>query len=125
LPQARRAPWWRLVAGQVRDPLILVLPAAVVLTIATGDLADASVIVLVIAVNTAVGVTQEVKASQAIAALSDLAAAEARVLRDSGKRQIPAAEAVIEMCSCWPRATSCPPTPTWLTPRRCWWMRQR
>ena len=119
MPQARRAPWWRLVAGQVRDPLILVLLAAVVLTAATGDLADASVIVLVIAVNTAVGVTQEVKASQAIAALSDLAAAEARVLRDSGQRQIPAAEAVIEMCSCWPRATSCPPTPTWLTPRRC------
>ena len=60
----------------MRDPLILVLLAAVVLTIATGDLADASVIVLVIAVDTAVGVTQEVKASQAIAALSDLAASE-------------------------------------------------
>ena len=74
LPRARRTPLWRLVGGQLRDPLILVLLAAVVLTIATGDLADASVIVLVIVVNTAVGVTQEVKASQAIAALSDLAA---------------------------------------------------
>ena len=65
------------------------------LTIATGDLADASVIVLVIVVNTAVGVTQEVKASRAIRALSDLAAPEARVLRDGGQRQIPAAEVVI------------------------------
>jgi hypothetical protein len=30
LPRARRTPWWRLVAGQLRDPLILVLLAAVV-----------------------------------------------------------------------------------------------
>ena len=32
LPRARRTPLWRLVAGQLRDPLILVLLAAVVLT---------------------------------------------------------------------------------------------
>jgi Ca2+-transporting ATPase len=62
----------------LRDPLILVLLAAVVLTVATGDLADASVIVLVIVVNTTIGVAQEVKAGQAIAALSDLTAPEAR-----------------------------------------------
>jgi Ca2+-transporting ATPase len=56
LPRARRTPAWRLIADQLRDPLILVLLAAVVLTVATGDLADASVIVLVIVVNTTVGV---------------------------------------------------------------------
>ena len=55
LPRASRTPLWRLVGGQLRDPLILVLLAAAVLTVATGDLADASVIVLVIVVNTAVG----------------------------------------------------------------------
>jgi P-type Ca2+ transporter type 2C len=91
----RRTSAWRLIADQLRDPLILVLLAAVVLTVATGDLADASVIVLVIAVNTTAGVVQEVKAGQAIAALSDLTAPEARVIRDGGQRQIPAAEVVI------------------------------
>jgi Ca2+-transporting ATPase len=95
LPRARRTPAWRLAAGQLRDPLILVLLPAVVLTVATGDLADASVIVLVIVVNTTVGVVQEVKAGQAIAALSDLTAPEARVLRDGEQQQIPAAEVVI------------------------------
>jgi P-type Ca2+ transporter type 2C len=68
LPRARATPWWRLVADQLRDPLILVLLVAAVLTVATGDLADASVIVLVIVMNTAVGVVQEIKAGQAIAA---------------------------------------------------------
>src|SRR5512142_2245461 len=95
LPRARATPWWRLVADQVRDPLILVLLVAAVLTVATGDLADASIIVLVIVVNTTVGVVQEVKAGQAIAALSDLTAPEARVVRDGGQQQIPAAEVVI------------------------------
>jgi Ca2+-transporting ATPase len=95
LPRARRTPAWRLAADQLRDPLILVLLAAVVLTVATGDLADVSVIVLVIAVNTTAGVVQEVKAGQAIAALSDLTAPEARVIRDGGQRQVPAAEVVI------------------------------
>jgi Ca2+-transporting ATPase len=41
-----------------------------------------------------VGVVQEIKAGQAIAALSDLTAPEARVLRDGEQRQIPAAEVV-------------------------------
>ena len=95
LPRARRTPLWRLVAGQLRDPLSLVLLAAAVLTIATGDWTDASVILVVILVNTAVGVAQEVKAGQAIAALSELAAPEARVLRDGEQRLIAAAEVVV------------------------------
>ncbi len=94
LPRARPAPLWRLVASQLRDPLILVLLVAAALTLGTGDWTDASVIVLVIVVNTSVGVIQEVKAGQAIAALSELTAPDARVLRDGGQRQIPAADVV-------------------------------
>jgi P-type Ca2+ transporter type 2C len=90
LPRARGFALWRLVASQLSDPLIVVLLAAAVLTVATRDWTDASVIVLVIVVNTAVGVAQELKAGQAIAALSELAAPEARVLRDGEQRVIPA-----------------------------------
>jgi P-type Ca2+ transporter type 2C len=94
LPAARRTPVGRLITGQLRDPLILVLLAAAALTLATGDWTDAGVILLVIVVNTSVGVAQEVKASQAIAALSELTAPEARVLRDGEQRQLPACEVV-------------------------------
>ena len=94
LPAPRPVRLWRRVAAQIRDPLVLVLLAAAVLTVATGDWADASVIVLVIVVNTAVGVTQEVKAGQAIAALSRLTAPDARVLRDGEQQLIPAADVV-------------------------------
>jgi Ca2+-transporting ATPase len=58
------------VLTQLRDPLVLVLLAAAVFTIATSDFTDASVMLFVIVVNTAVGVVQEVKAERAITALS-------------------------------------------------------
>ena len=95
LPRARRVPVWSLIASQLRDPLILVLLAAAVLTLATGDWTDASVILFVIVVNTTVGVVQEVKAERAIAALSELTGPDARVLRDGEQRQIPAAAVVV------------------------------
>ncbi len=95
LPAQRSVPWWHRVAMQLRDPLVVVLLAAAVLTVATGDWTDAAVIALVIVVNTSVGVTQEVKADRAIAALATLAAPEARVLRDGTQQVIPATEVVV------------------------------
>ncbi|WP_028800215.1 cation-translocating P-type ATPase [Streptomyces sp. 142MFCol3.1] len=94
VPPAPRASVWRRVVQQLRDPLILVLLVAAVLTIATGDLSDAAVILLVITVNTVVGVVQEVRAEQAVMALSELSAPSARVVRDGQERSIRAADVV-------------------------------
>ncbi|UUN25631.1 cation-transporting P-type ATPase [Streptomyces sp. FIT100] len=94
VPEEPRTPVRRRVLQQLRDPLILVLLAAAVLTIATGDLTDAAVILLVITVNTVVGVVQEVRAEAAVTALSALSAPAARVVRDGAERSVPAAEVV-------------------------------
>ncbi|WP_228040155.1 cation-translocating P-type ATPase [Streptomyces chromofuscus] len=94
IPAEPRAPVWRRVLQQLRDPLILVLLVAAALTIATGDLSDAAVILLVITVNTAVGVVQEVRAEQAVMALSAMSAPTARVVRDGEERSLAAAEVV-------------------------------
>src|SRR5688572_1898536 len=56
LPTQPRVALWRRIANQVRDPLVLVLLAAAALTILIGDWADATVIMLVVVVNTTVGV---------------------------------------------------------------------
>jgi P-type Ca2+ transporter type 2C len=90
----RGTPWWRRVVLQLHDPLVLVLLAAGVLTVATGDLTDAAVILLVVVVNTSVGVAQEVRADRAVAALGELTAPVARVVRDGRERQVRAAEVV-------------------------------
>lgn len=92
--QPRRASALSSVAVQLRDPLILVLLAAAVLTSTTGDFTDAAVIGLVVVVNSSVGVWQELRAQQAIEALSALAAPLARVRRDGGDFQVPAEELV-------------------------------
>ena len=82
------------VVNQLRDPLIIVLLVAAMLTLVTGDLSDALVILLVILVNTSVGVVQEVRADDAVAALASLAAPHARVVRDGLEADIAAADVV-------------------------------
>ncbi|MEV0632516.1 cation-translocating P-type ATPase [Nonomuraea wenchangensis] len=94
LPARPPVALWRRVAGQLRDPLIIVLLVAATLTAVTGDWADMAVIMLVIVVNTSVGVVQEVRADRAITALTELTAPVARVVRDGAQRQIPAADVV-------------------------------
>ncbi|GGP36816.1 cation-translocating P-type ATPase [Streptomyces abikoensis] len=90
----RRTPVWRRVLAQLRDPLILVLLAAMVLTVATGDLVDASIIGIVVVVNSAVGVAQEVRAEKAVAALRVLSAPVVRVVRDGAEREVNSADIV-------------------------------
>ncbi|MEO3850740.1 cation-transporting P-type ATPase [Streptomyces sp. B8F3] len=94
IPAEPRTPVVRRVLHQLRDPLILVLLVAAALTLATGDLSDATVILFVITVNTVVGVAQEVRAEQAVMALSAMSAPAARVVRDGTERSVPAAEVV-------------------------------
>ncbi|MFI7602386.1 cation-translocating P-type ATPase [Actinoplanes sp. NPDC049681] len=82
------------VGRQLADPLIALLLVAAVITSLLGDLADTAVIVLVVTVNTLIGVVQEVRADAAIAALDRLAAPTARVVRDGRDMILPAADLV-------------------------------
>lgn len=93
-PAARRITWWQRLALQLRDPLVVVLIAAAILTIVTGDHTDALIIAIVIVANTAVGLAQEIKADNAIAALQALTAPDARVIRDGVITTIPAKDVV-------------------------------
>ncbi|HEX3004407.1 MAG TPA: cation-transporting P-type ATPase [Angustibacter sp.] len=76
------------VARSAKDPLVLVLLGAAVLTLVTRDLADAAVIGLVLVVNTVVSVRQELGADRALEALSNLGAPECRVVRDGTERVV-------------------------------------
>ena len=84
----------RRIGNQLKDPMILLLLAAVVLTVSIGDFTDAAVIAMVIVVNTTVGVIQEVRADHAVTALANLSAPHARVIRDGRQQEIAAAEVV-------------------------------
>ncbi|MFI5623665.1 cation-translocating P-type ATPase [Nocardioides sp. NPDC051685] len=79
------------VLTQLRDPMILLLGAAFVVVLALGDVPDASIIAVVVLVNTAIGVVQERRAEQAMTALGRMAAPRAGVLRDGRVSDIEAA----------------------------------
>jgi Ca2+-transporting ATPase len=84
----------RSVGRQLRDTMIMVLLAAGVITVLTGDYADAAVILLVVLVNTTVGVVQERRALGAVQALRSMAAPVATVRRDGARHQVASADVV-------------------------------
>ena len=72
---------------QLRDPMIMLLLGALVVTVALGDYTDATIIGIVVVLNTSIGVFQEVRAERAIAALGRMAAPQARVPRRAAGRR--------------------------------------
>ena len=94
LPEAPRLSPLARVLAQLRDPMILLLLAAGLLTVLVADAADAAVIGIVVVVNTAIGVTQDLRADRAVAELGLLTAPEAAVVRDGAEHVVPAADLV-------------------------------
>ena len=86
----------RTIARQLTDVVVLVLLAAAALTTAVGDATDTAVILAVIVLNTALGVSQEVRSNQALEALADLTSPRAVVVRDGRPQEIDAAEVVVD-----------------------------
>ena len=83
------------VGRQLRDPMLLLLMAAGLATAVTGDVPDTAIIVVVIAVNTGLGVLQEWRAARAVDALDSLRAPWASVARDGRAARVRAADVVV------------------------------
>ncbi|NIK59168.1 cation-translocating P-type ATPase [Kribbella shirazensis] len=94
IPAPRPPSTWRRVLMQLRDPMILLLLAAAVLTASLRDFTDLTVILVVVMLNTTVGVIQEIRAEHALAALNRLTAPHATVRRDGHTAVIPSADVV-------------------------------
>ena len=84
----------KLLVRQVHNPLIYLLAAAAVLSLLVGKYIDGGVIVGVIVLNSLLGFFQEWRAEGALAALRQMAALHARVLRNEEPTKINAADVV-------------------------------
>ncbi len=76
---------WRFLA-QFRNALIVFLLVSAAIAAGVGHFVDAAVILAVVLINAIVGVVQEGKAEQALAALRAMLSPHARVLRDGERR---------------------------------------
>jgi magnesium-transporting ATPase (P-type) len=86
LPAAGSRRWWQRWAAQFHNLFIYTLLVAGATVLALGHVVDGVVIFAVVLINAAVGVVQEGRAEQALAAVRDMLTPHAAVLRD-GRRQ--------------------------------------
>ena len=94
LARATRPAYTRIAAGQLLDPLVALLVAAALVSLAVGEGLEAAVIGAIVVLNAAFGFVQEVQAARAVAALTEAVALEAIVVRDGAPARIPARELV-------------------------------
>ena len=81
LAEAKRKSLARRLAEEVADPMTVVLIASAVLSGVVGELADMTVILLVVVLNAVMGVVQESKSEKAVEALQNMTATRARIRR--------------------------------------------
>jgi Ca2+-transporting ATPase len=83
-----------ILLGQFNSLPIALLAAGAALSIATGGLLDAAIILGVIGLNGAIGFVAESRAEETIASLSESRAPVSKVMRDEIEREIPAEDLV-------------------------------
>ncbi|MBI1174605.1 MAG: HAD-IC family P-type ATPase [Sideroxydans sp.] len=93
LEKPPRSPW-RMLAAQFADFMIMVLIAAAVVSGLVGDLKDTLTIAVIVLLNAVIGFVQEFRAERAMAALKQMTASNALVVRDGAHLSIPSGEVV-------------------------------
>ncbi|MDO8106195.1 cation-transporting P-type ATPase [Isoptericola sp. b441] len=95
-------PVWRRFLAALADPLVILLLVAVAVSLvvwvaegASGVPVDAAVIAGIVVANAVLGLVQERRAEGAVAALAQLSAASATVLRGADPRRVPARDVVL------------------------------
>ena len=93
-PEARHRTLLAMLLGQFTDFMIVVLLAAALISGFIGEPQDTIAILVIVLLNAIIGTVQEYRAERAVAALREMAAPEAQVLRDGEAITLTAAELV-------------------------------
>jgi Ca2+-transporting ATPase len=90
VPTGTVASAWDVLFAQFRSVVTLLLVAALIVALITGDVADTFAIAAVLILNVAIGFAVEIRAHRAVEALADLEPRFAVVLRDGVTREVDA-----------------------------------
>ena len=94
LPQSRTRNALHVVSEVLKEPMLLLLLAACAIYLMLGDLAEALLISALASASVTITVIQEMRTERVLAALRDLTAPRANVIRGGKRLQIPARELV-------------------------------
>jgi len=89
LKEAPRPGFLALLWGQLNNFVVILLIVASVISALLGDYVEAAAIMAIVVLNSVLGIVQEQRAEQALAALKKLAAPDAQVLRDGSRKSVP------------------------------------
>jgi Ca2+-transporting ATPase len=94
LAEAPPTPFWKRLLDQFNNFLVILLIVASVISAFLGDYVEAAAIMAIVLLNAILGVVQEGRAEQALAALRKLSAPDAHVIRDGVRKVIPSTQLV-------------------------------
>ncbi len=94
LQEAPRPTFWHMLWEQLNNFVVILLIVASIISALLGDYVEAAAIMAIVALNAVLGIIQEQRAEEALAALKKLAAPDAQVLRDGRRQTIPARDLV-------------------------------
>ena len=94
LTEAPRLGFWKLLLDQFNNFIVILLLVAAGISAILGEWIDASAILAIVVLNAVLGIVQEQRAEEALAALKKLAAPDARVMRDGKHITVPARDLV-------------------------------
>ncbi|MDD3190641.1 MAG: HAD-IC family P-type ATPase [Candidatus Pacebacteria bacterium] len=95
LPQKKRFTYLGIALEQFKSPMVYILLAAAFVSALLSELIDAGVILFAVFLNSVVGFMQEIKAEQALEALSSMVRHKAYALRDGLEKEIDAVEVTV------------------------------
>ena len=94
LKEKPRPSFLKMVFDQLNNFVIILLIVASIVSAVLQDYVEAAAILLIVVLNAVLGVIQESRAEEALAALKKLASPEAQVLRDGRRVSVPSGELV-------------------------------
>jgi Ca2+-transporting ATPase len=94
LQERPRPTFWHMLIAQFKEFLVLILIVSAIVSFFLGEYVEAVAIMTIVVLNAVLGVVQESKAEEALAALQKMAAPEAGAVRDGHVLTLPARELV-------------------------------
>jgi P-type Ca2+ transporter type 2C len=92
--ETQKASLAMLFLEQMKSPLIYILIAAALISVLVKEYSDSVIIVLVIMLNSIIGIIQEAKAEKALEELKKMTTPKALVIRDGNTKEIPSEQLV-------------------------------
>lgn len=95
LPKKKSASIFSIFINEFKDPLVILLLIAILISVGVGEIIDALVILFIVLVDAVMGTYQEYKANKTASNLEDLVSVKVNVMRGGKKVQIDAEDLTI------------------------------